>query len=74
MSDPQQAQRHVLDALRDHFDRTPEQLDVSKIMEMTGLDEATVQNALRRLYETGRIDGVTVAELHHPAQVTGVLD
>jgi len=52
MTDPQQA-RIVLDSLHDHFDRTPEHLEAGQIVEMTGLDEATVQNALRRLYETG---------------------
>ena len=74
MTDPQQAQRYVLDSLRDHFNRTPEHLEVPQIVEMTGLDEATVQNALRRLYETRRIDGVPVAELHYPVRVTGLLD
>lgn len=74
MTDPQQAQRIVLDSLRDHFDRTPDHLEVPQVVEMTGLDEATVQNALRRLYETRRIDGIPVAELHYPVRVTGLLD
>ena len=73
MTDPQQAQRIVLDSLRDHFDRTPEYLEVPQIVEMIGLGEATVQNALRRLWESGRIEGVDVAELRYPVQVTRVI-
>ena len=74
MTDAQQAQRAVLDSLRDHFDRTAEYLEVPQIAEMTGLDEATVQNALRRLWESGRIEGVEVAEFRYPVQVTRVVD
>lgn len=73
MTDPEQAQRYVYDTLHDHFNRTPEHVEVPEIVELTGLDEDTVQNALRRLYETRRIDGVTVAELHYPVRVTGLL-
>lgn len=74
MTSPEQAQRYVLDALRDHFSRTHVGLDAPQVVELTELDEATVYNALRLLHDARRIEGVMAAEFPYPLRVTRVLD
>lgn len=67
------AQQHILDALRDHFDRTDERLTVEQIMEMVALDERTTQKALRVLKRANRIEGVMTAEASYPSLITGIV-
>jgi predicted transcriptional regulator len=72
MATPQEAQQEIMDALYDHFDRSGESLTPAQIAEMTALDEPTVQNALRVLYNAGRIEGIPVEEFDYPLEVTNV--
>jgi hypothetical protein len=72
MAEPQDAQFEVYEALRRHFDRTDEAVEIPQIMEMTGLDENAVQNALRVLHRAGRIEGITAAEISYPFRITAV--
>jgi hypothetical protein len=72
VASPQEAQRKILSALRDHFDRSPAHLSPEEVAEMTALPLATVQNALRVLYQANRIEGIMVAEIHWPVKVTGI--
>jgi hypothetical protein len=73
MIEPQRAQQEIMDALHDHFDRTDQPLSPEEIGEMTALDVAAVQNALRVLHKANRIEGIMVAEYHYPLKVTGVV-
>ena len=72
MVQPQDAQQEIMDTLYDHFDRTGEHMTPEKISEMSALDVATVENALRVLKKADRIDGVMTAEFDHPVLVTGI--
>ena len=67
------AQQHILNALRDHFDRSDERLTVEQIMDMVALDEKTTQNALRVLKRANWIEGVMTAEATYPTLITGVV-
>jgi hypothetical protein len=62
-----------MDALHDHFDRTDQRLTPEQIAEMTALDLGTVRNALRVLHKARRIEGIGVAEINYPLEVTGVV-
>ena len=57
VASPQEAQRRILSALRDHFDRSPGHLSPEEVAEMTALPLGTVQNALRVLYAANQIEG-----------------
>lgn len=70
---PLDAQDEVYQALCAHFDRTHEYVEVPEIMEMTGLDENAVTNALRVLHQEHSIEGITAAEVNYPFRVTAVL-
>ena len=72
MAEPQDAQFEVYDALLRHFDRTDQAVEVPEIMEMTGLDENAVQNALRVLHRAGQVEGNTAAEISYPFRITAV--
>ena len=72
MAEPHDAQYEVFEALRAHFDRSADQVNVELISEMTGLEQATVENALRVLKQANRVDGVMVAEAQHPIWVTSI--
>ena len=72
MVDPAEAQIEVYEALRAHFDRTDEGVNVEQITEMTALDEDAVKNALRGLQQQHRINGVMIAEATYPILVTSI--
>jgi hypothetical protein len=72
MATPADAQDEVFAALKEHFDRTHDHLEVPQIVDMTALDENTVQQALRVLYQQGAIEGITAAEIPYPFHVTGI--
>jgi hypothetical protein len=62
-----------MDALHDHFDRTPAYLDPEEIAEMTALPLEAVRNALRVLHKANKIEGIMVAEIYWPVKVTGIV-
>jgi hypothetical protein len=72
MADLVGARETVMQALRAHFDGSGERVGVDEIMDMTGLDQNAVENALRRLKQMNRIDGTMVAEFQHPIWVTSI--
>ena len=72
MAEPQDAQYEVYEALRAHFDRSDEHVNVEQITEMTALDENAVKNALRVLKQANRINGVMIAEAQYPIWVTSI--
>ncbi|MGH3599200.1 MAG: hypothetical protein ACRDQH_02790 [Pseudonocardiaceae bacterium] len=73
MPTPEEAQREILDALHDHFDRTSNRLSPEQIMEMVALDEQTTHNALRVLYRANKIEGVAAMQADHPIWITGIV-
>ena len=72
MADPVDAQYEVMEALRTHFDRSDERVGVDEVMDMTGLDQNAVENALRVLKQANRVNGIMVAEAQHPIWVTSI--
>jgi hypothetical protein len=72
MQDPQDAQYEVYEALRRHFDRSADRVNVEQITEMTGLGQGSVENALRVLHQARRVNGITVAEAEYPIWVTSI--
>jgi hypothetical protein len=70
---PQQAQRKILAALSDHFNRSDVALSPDEVAELTALPLEVVQNGLRVLHKADKIEGIMVAELPYPVQVTGIV-
>ena len=62
----------MLDALKNHFDRSGDAVNVEQICEMTALDENTVKNALRVLKQANRVNGTMVEEFQYPIWVTSI--
>jgi hypothetical protein len=72
MVTPEEVQSKVLSAVKEHFARTVRSLTPEEIADTTSLGQNEVTDALAVLYRDNKIDGIEVAELDHPVQVTGV--
>jgi hypothetical protein len=72
MMTPEEVQSKVLSAVKEHFARTVRPLTPEEIADKTSLEANDVTDALAVLYRDNKIDGIEVAELDYPIQVTGL--